>query len=67
MGPIFVCTVDDFGNRYDRNNCLFFTMIKPNVLSKYFFYFHPPGYSVATQARKLAHEKNTYLKKYDPT
>ena len=24
MGPIFVCTVDDFGKRYDRNNYLFF-------------------------------------------
>ena len=27
-----------------------------------FFYFHPLGYSIAAQARKLVHEKNPYLK-----
>ena len=26
------------------------------------FYFHPPGYSVAAQARKLVYEKNPFLK-----
>ena len=27
-------------------------------------FFHPPGYSVDAQTRKLVHEKNTYLKKF---
>ena len=26
------------------------------------FYFHPPGYSVAAQARKLVYEKYPFLK-----
>ena len=27
-------------------------------------FFHPPGYSVAAQARKPEDEKNTYMKKF---
>ena len=33
-------------------------------LSMYVFFFHPPDYSVAAPARKLVHDKNTYLKKF---
>ena len=39
---------------------------KHNCLSKYLFcfQFHPPSYSVATQGRKLVHDRNTYLYKF---
>ena len=54
MGSIFVCTVDDFGKRYDRNNYLFFYDDKTKCFEYVFVLFSS---SVATQARKSDNEK----------